>query len=254
MSSTTRPERYVVLSAVGAGAVIIGASAVKGKFPSAKQGLAAGFVYVVVAAVADASPRSAGPLSGLAFASIALAQGLDFAKGLDNAKSYKGAVPGTAGDGVSGSPVPGAPAPFAPQNPVHPVAGAPIQNNIVTIARGWLGVPYRWAGSSRTGVDCSGLTMEVYGAVGIRMPRLAAAQYHLSTVYKDTNPPPGAEVFFNWPGVDKGVPPGHCGISMGDGTFIHAPHTGDVVKVSNLTEYINSGAQWYGYTTPYQKG
>lgn len=230
----------------------------KGKFPSARQVLATGFIYVGAAAIADAKPRFAGPLAGLIFASVALSQGLDFAKGLDNAKNYKGATPvpagsTSAGSGVSGSPAPGAPLPFAPSNPVKGVAGSPLQGNIVAIAQQWLGVPYRWAGSSRTGVDCSGLAMEVYGAVGIRMPHLASAQYHMFPVHKDTNPPPGAEVFFNWTS-DVGIPPGHCGISLGDGTFIHAPHTGDVVKISNLNDYIKSGASWYGYTTPYSKG
>lgn len=263
MSNTTRPERYVIISLVGSVVVIVGASAMKKTFPSARQVLATGFVYVALAGVADAKPESAGPLSGLVFASIALSQGLDFAHGLDNVKSYKGATKGATGtgSGVSGSAVPGAPttpnpafAPFNPPNPLVVTAGSTVQRNIVTVANQWLGVPYRWAGASRAGVDCSGLTMKVYGAVGIGMPHLASAQYHLFPVYKDTNPPPGAEVFFNWPGVDKGIPPGHCGIATGDGNFIHAPHTGDVVKVSSIADYLKSGAQWYGYTTPYAKG
>jgi cell wall-associated NlpC family hydrolase len=250
--TTTKEERFVVIAALGSVAVIVGANAYKRQFPPGRQMIAAGLVFVGVAALADADPRMAGPASGLAFASITIAQGLDFAHGLGNVKSYGGAVKKTTAAAGAGS-SPGATGAFAPSSPLTPtVAGGTLQRNIVASAMTWLGVPYRWGGNDRSGVDCSGLTQQVYGSVGIKIPRVSSAQYHFGgPIYKDTNPPAGAEVFFNWP---TEVPPGHCGISLGGGSFIHAPHTGDVVKVSNLAQYIASGAKWYGYTLPFQKG
>lgn len=248
--TTSAPQRLVVISALGSVAVIVGANAARGRFPTAKQGIAAGLLFVGVAALADADPRMAGPASGLAFASIAISQGLDFAKGLDSAKSYQGAVKTAAPVSTVQGAAPGI-LPAGSGSPLTGVRGSQ-QSAIVASAMSWLGVPYRWAGNDRSGVDCSGLTKQVYGSVGISLPRVSTAQYHSAgRIYKDTNPPAGAEVFFNW--IPE-VPPGHCGISIGGGQFIHAPHTGDVVKMSSLADYLKSGAKWYGYTLPFQKG
>ena len=255
--TSTRQERYVVIAALGSVAVIVGANAYKGKFPPGKQVIATGLVFIGVAAIADADPRMAGPASGLAFASIALAQGLDFAHGLGNVKSYSGAIvkpSTTATKGVPASPGSGD-APFAPSSPLTPVGGgAAIQRAIASSAMTWIGVPYKWGGTTRSGVDCSGFTQAVYKSVGITIPRVSSAQYHFGGKhYKDTNPPPGAQVFFDWP-TNVGPPPGHTGIALGNGTFVAAPRTGEVVKVANLAQYIASGAKWYGYTLPYAKG
>lgn len=253
----SRGQNAVVIGAIASTAIIVGANAYKGRFPPAKQGIAAGFVWTGVAVIADVKPTIAVPAAGIAFASIALAQGLDFASGLGKAQSYKGATKAASASAAaqgrgSGAPSGVAPAPVTPgASPLVPAGTLPIQRNIVAVAQTWLGVPYRWGGNSKTGVDCSGLTKAVYGANGISLPRISSAQYHSFRKYTDMNPPAGAEVFFNW-GLE--IPPGHCGVSIGGGQFIHAPHTGDVVKVSNLAEYIASGAKWYGYTLPYLKG
>jgi peptidoglycan DL-endopeptidase CwlO len=101
-----------------------------------------------------------------------------------------------------------------------------------TIARRYLGIPYRWGGSSpSTGFDCSGFVMYVYSKVGVSLPHNAAAQYRYGRSVARANLAPGDVVF-----LDR---LGHDGIYLGSGRFIHSPHTGDVVKISSLHE------SWY---------
>lgn len=106
---------------------------------------------------------------------------------------------------------------------------APRYGQVVAIALQYLGVPYVWGGASpSTGFDCSGLTMYVYAQVGVSLPHYAAAQFQMGTPVPRDQLAPGDLVFFN------GL--GHMGMYIGGGQFIHAPHTGDVVKISSMSE------------------
>ncbi len=106
---------------------------------------------------------------------------------------------------------------------------------VVAIAMQYLGIPYVWGGASpETGFDCSGFTMYVYAQVGVSLPHHAASQYLLGTPVSRDQLEPGDLVFFN------GL--GHMGIYIGNDLFIHAPHTGDVVKISSLND------AWYAAT------
>ena len=99
---------------------------------------------------------------------------------------------------------------------------------VVAIAMRYLGIPYRWGGSSpSTGFDCSGFVMYVYSQVGVSLPHNAAMQYGYGSPVSRSNLQPGDLVFFN------GL--GHNGIYIGGNQFIHSPHTGDVVKISSIT-------------------
>jgi cell wall-associated NlpC family hydrolase len=69
--------------------------------------------------------------------------------------------------------------------------------------------------------------VHVWGHLGVGLPRDAAAQFSMGTAVPMSDLQPGDLVFF------YGL--GHVGIYVGNGAFIHAPHTGDVVKISSLS-------------------
>ena len=86
-----------------------------------------------------------------------------------------------------------------------------------------------WGGSSpSTGFDCSGFTSYVFAQVGVSLPHHAASQYCYGTPVSYDQLAAGDLVFFS------GL--GHVGIYIGNDQFVHAPHTGDVVRVSYLSE------------------
>jgi cell wall-associated NlpC family hydrolase len=133
------------------------------------------------------------------------------------------------------------PAPVPPPEPAPapaPPADAGRGAQVVAIAMRYLGVPYKWGGASpSTGFDCSGLTMYVFAQIGVSLPHYAAAQYGLGRPVSKSELQPGDLVFFS------GL--GHMGMYIGAGNFIHAPRTGDVVKISSLSDpYRVSG--WVG--------
>jgi cell wall-associated NlpC family hydrolase len=103
---------------------------------------------------------------------------------------------------------------------------------VVGIAMQYLGTPYVYGGASPSGFDCSGFVMYVYAKIGVSLPHNAAAQYGSGTPVDRSQLQPGDLVFFN------GL--GHNGIYVGGGSFIHSPHTGDVVKISSMSGWYAS--------------
>ena len=98
---------------------------------------------------------------------------------------------------------------------------------VVGIAMRYLGTPYVWGGSGPGGFDCSGFVAYVYAQVGVSLPHYTGAQWNMGVSIARSDLEPGDLVFFD------GL--GHVGIYIGGGQFIHAPHTGDVVKISSMT-------------------
>jgi cell wall-associated NlpC family hydrolase len=90
-----------------------------------------------------------------------------------------------------------------------------------------LGTPYLWGGTGPR-YDCSGLTQAAWAAAGISLPRTAAEQFTAFKRVGYSQLQPGDLVFF-----ESGI--GHVGIYLGGGRFVHSPHTGDVVKISDIT-------------------
>ena len=119
---------------------------------------------------------------------------------------------------------PGAPAP-APAPPPQPTTHA----DAASIAARYLGVPYVWGGASPSGFDCSGLVMYVYAQLGVSLPHYTVSQWNATIPIPTSALAPGDLVFFD------GL--GHVGIYIGNGQFIHAPHTGTVVQIASLSGY-----------------
>jgi cell wall-associated NlpC family hydrolase len=185
-------------------------------------------------------------------ASFGLPAGTDLLVGLPAAAQAaarpvrSGAPDGWATLGFTGSPAHGG-ALFDGPEFVGAPAGGPIGVRAVQIAERYLGVPYVWGGADpATGFDCSGLVMYVYRQLGIDLLHFSGAQYHEGAPVPFDALAPGDLVFFE-PGP-RG--PGHVGMYIGDGRFIQAPHSGDVVKISSLSDFTYASS-YVGAVRPY---
>lgn len=108
---------------------------------------------------------------------------------------------------------------------------SPLRQAVVEFAARFLGTPYKYAGASPEGFDCSGFTYYVYKNVVREIPRTATDQRAASKQLTVDELLPGDLVFFR-PNGSGGV--GHAGIYVGDGQFIHSPNSGDYVSYDTL--------------------
>jgi len=105
-----------------------------------------------------------------------------------------------------------------------------VLNQVVQTAATYLGIPYVWAGDRpSTGFDCSGFTRYVFAQHGVDLPHYSGYQAAMGFPVELKDIQAGDLVAF-------GNPVYHVGLYIGDGEFIQAPHTGDVVKISLLSE------------------
>ena len=95
----------------------------------------------------------------------------------------------------------------------------------VNEARKHLGTPYVYGGAAPGGFDCSGLVQYCYKQVGVTLPRTTSEQINAGTSVSQASLQVGDLVFPS---------SGHVGLYTGNGKFIHAPKTGDVVKEANV--------------------
>ena len=116
-------------------------------------------------------------------------------------------------------------------------ATAVSEGAIIAYASKFLGTPYLWGGTSTAGFDCSGFTQYVYAHFGISVGRTTFDQINDGVEVSRDNLKPGDLVFFG-----TFANPHHMGMYVGDNNYIHAPHTGDVIKISTLgrNDYVTA--------------
>ena len=125
------------------------------------------------------------------------------------------------------------------------IGSGTLGDRAVAIAERFLGVPYVWGGADPlTGFDCSGLVMYAYAQLGVALTHYTGSQFDEGVPVPPNALAPGDIVFFD------GMPPQHEGMYIGDGRFIQAPHTGDVVKISSLAD-PQFGLRYVGAVRPY---
>ncbi|HEY7746207.1 MAG TPA: NlpC/P60 family protein [Desulfuromonadales bacterium] len=108
-----------------------------------------------------------------------------------------------------------------------------LRDELVRTAYRFLGVPYRWGGTDQQdGFDCSGLTMVCYRLNGLNLPRISRNQFEAGRQVPQARLRPGDLVFFATRG---GKQVSHVGMYIGGGQFIHAPRTGDQVRIEQLS-------------------
>jgi cell wall-associated NlpC family hydrolase len=149
-----------------------------------------------------------------------------------------------------GTPVPTDPTPTTNSNPVVPPL--PVLRHrrkpkpkrttqshlafglrVVDYAKRFRGVRYVYGGSSpRSGFDCSGFVRYVYAHFGVPLAHSTYAQFDLGRSVSRSSLRPGDLVFFDGEG--------HVGIYIGNGRFIHAPHTGTRVRIETLAGWYSS--------------
>jgi len=115
----------------------------------------------------------------------------------------------------------------ASNNTYVPPVGTGGGAAIVQEAYRYLGVPYVWGGASMSGVDCSGLVMLAHRAIGVSLSHYSGSIGSGGVAVSRANALPGDVVCYS----------GHVGIYIGNNQMIHAPQTGDVVKI--VTVYGN---------------
>jgi cell wall-associated NlpC family hydrolase len=133
---------------------------------------------------------------------------------------------------------------------------------VVKAALRWLGTPYSWGGGGPSGptygiqhgarikgFDCSGLAQYAWSKVGVTLRRVAADQYHDGPHIPRDKLRPGDLVFFaSNPANPRTIH--HVGINIGNGHMIHAPRTGDVVRIDKFAGVPYREREYIGATRP----
>jgi cell wall-associated NlpC family hydrolase len=108
-------------------------------------------------------------------------------------------------------------------------------SSIVEAAYSRLGCPYVWAASGPAAFDCSGLTSWCYRQVGLSIPRGGNAQYSSAPIQMPVSQAQPGDILWMY---------NHVGIYIGGGQYIHAPQTGDVVRIASNMGMWQGASRW----------
>ena len=106
------------------------------------------------------------------------------------------------------------------------------QQGILQTAYFYLGVPYKYGGTSDQAMDCSAFVRKCFQAVGINLPRTSREQINVGMPIDPEQLQPCDRLYF----ANRSGTITHTGIYIGDGYFIHASSSRGGVAVSRLNE------------------
>jgi probable lipoprotein NlpC len=133
-------------------------------------------------------------------------------------------------DTVRSKPAP-MPMPEPKPDPGSTISATKIAKKVIEEARDYLGVPYRFGGMSRKGMDCSGLMVLAYRAAGVELPRTSSLQSTTGKRLKKSQVRPGDLLFFD---SNMNGKINHVGlvteVRKDDVVFIHATTSRGVVE------------------------
>lgn len=118
---------------------------------------------------------------------------------------------------------------------------ATSESTLMSIAKKYLGIPYKYGGTTTSGFDCSGYTLTVFREAGVSLPRTTGEQYKEGYAVSKSQLQVGDLVFFNTSG--KGV--SHNGIFIGDNKFIHSS-TSRGIMISSIYDPYYWGSKYIG--------
>ncbi|MEK5230765.1 C40 family peptidase [Lysinibacillus sp. FSL K6-0232] len=120
-------------------------------------------------------------------------------------------------------------------------AEAATKSDVTSTASKYLGIPYKYGGTTTSGFDCSGFTSKVFADLGIKLNRTSGSQYQQGTAVAKSDLQVGDLLFFNTSG--RGI--SHVAIYIGDGKMIHS-QTNQGVSYSNVNDPYYWGSRYVG--------
>lgn len=122
---------------------------------------------------------------------------------------------------------------IATSKPGRPLAGSSRASGIIASAQAMIGTPYSWGGTSRGGVDCSGMVQRAFKQNGISLPRTSRDMSTVGTRVAKSDLKPGDLVFFH---TGRSTRINHVGIYIGNGKFTHASSGKGRVRTDSLND------------------
>ncbi|MFD7652644.1 C40 family peptidase [Actinosynnema sp. NPDC059797] len=104
----------------------------------------------------------------------------------------------------------------------------------IEFTRQQLGEPYLWGGNGPDAWDCSGILVKAFAAAGVKIPRVANDQYMSGGAHLPVREAKAGDLIFWATNPAQPVTVHHVGMYLGNDEYIHAPQTGDVVKISKI--------------------